>query len=169
MTAVVVDNAGEQLALSDDTSLSAPGMMKAAYEKLGYLVQGKVTATPKEIAISNLLLFSNEAKDLRQDIIESNLRAYIFKNPSKTANAVVGAVSLQLPGIDSEHDTKTSLSRLTSKGEIISNNNIVSLSPTINKTMAAAEEDYLQAISHDISAIPKKYSISDEEARPSSA
>lgn len=147
------------------TRLSASGMMKAAYEKLGYLVQGKVSANPKEIAISDLLLFSNEARDLRQDIIESNLRAYIFKNPSKTADAVVGAVSLQLPGIDSEHDTKKSLSRLISKGDVISNNNIISLSSAANKTMAAAEEDYLQAIGHDISSISKKYSISDEESR----
>jgi hypothetical protein len=147
------------------TSLSAPGMMKAAYEKLGYLVQGKVTASPKEIAISNLLLFSNEAKDLRQDIIESNLRAYIYKNPSNAADAVIGAVSSQLPGIDREHDTKTSLSRLLSKGEVISNNNIISLSSAVNDTMAAAEEEYLQAISHDISSISKKYDISREESR----
>ncbi|WP_124902322.1 hypothetical protein [Burkholderia sp. Bp9004] len=147
------------------TSLSAPGTIKSAYERLGYLVQGKITATPKEIALSNLLLFSSEAKDLRQDVIESNIRAYIFKHPSSSNDDVVSAIGSSLPGIDIEHDARSALSRLIVRGEIVSNAGIVDLSIKTKNLMEAAEEDYTQSINKDVSSILEKYSLSVDDAR----
>lgn len=147
------------------TSLSAPGVIKSAYERLGYLVQGKITATPKEIALSNLLLFSSEAKDLRQDVIESNIRAYVLKHPSSTNDDVVSAIAVLLPGIDIEHDSRSALSRLIVKGDIVSNAGTVDLSPKATKSMEAAEEDYIQSINHDIASISEKFSLSIDDVR----
>lgn len=147
------------------TSLSAPGVIKAAYEILGYLVQGKITATPKEIALSNLLLFSSEAKDLRQDVIESNIRAFIYKNPLSKKDGILSAITALLPGIDIEHDAKSALSRLISKGEIVSAGGFFELSAQAKSTMEAAEEDYVQSISHDVTSISEKYSISISDTR----
>ncbi|WP_163011413.1 hypothetical protein, partial [Pseudomonas viridiflava] len=142
------------------TALSSPGVMKAAYERLGYLVQGKIAATPKEIALSNLLLFSNEAKDLRQDVIESNIRAYLLKNPDITIAQLVSSISSSMPGVDIEHDIRSATSRLASRGDILTGASGLYLSEEIRKSMEAAEEDYLQSISHDIEQIKAKYSLS---------
>lgn len=147
------------------TALSGPGVIKAAYERLGYLVQGKITATPKEIALSNLLLFSSEAKDLRQDVIESNIRSYALKNPSITSAALLSAVIQAVPGIDVEHDVRSAISRLVSKGELTSNSGLIALSTEMTRSMEAAEEDYVQSISQDVNLISSKYSLSFDDAR----
>eukprot|EP01133_Synstelium_polycarpum_P022346 gene22346-26803_t len=147
------------------TSLSAPGVIKAAYEKLGYLIQGKIDATAKEIAISNLLLFSNEARDLRQDVVESNIRAFIFKNPLAKDDQLVSEVAILLPGIDAEHDTRGALSRLVAKGDVVSVNGSLSLSPQAFELMKVAEEDYIQSINHETETISRKYSLSLPDTR----
>ncbi|WP_286902883.1 hypothetical protein [Pseudomonas sp. UBA2628] len=147
------------------TALSSPGVMKAAYERLGYLVQGRIAATSKEIALSNLLLFSSEAKDLRQDVIESNIRAHLLKNPNITIAQLVSSISSSMPGVDIEHDVKSATSRLTSRGDILTGASGLHLSEPVRKSMEAAEEDYLQSISHDIDQIKSKYSLSTDDAR----
>jgi hypothetical protein len=147
------------------TSLSAPGVIKAAYERLGYLVQGRIAASPKEIALSNLLLFSNEAKGLRQDVIESNVRAFLYKNPSAKNGDILAGVVKSLPGVDIEHDSKNALERLACKGDVVVCAGCYKLSGSARKLIEAAEEDYLQSTSHDLGSIAEKYRLSREDAR----
>lgn len=63
------------------TALAQPGTIQNAYEVIGMRVPKEVTATPKEIAISTLLLFSNDAREVREEIVEANIRAHIFRTP----------------------------------------------------------------------------------------
>ncbi|WP_142669585.1 hypothetical protein [Klebsiella pneumoniae] len=48
---------------SISTSLSLPGSIDSVNTILGLPITGKIEATPKEIALSNTLLFSSEAKE----------------------------------------------------------------------------------------------------------
>ena len=125
----------------------------------------KISATPKEIALSNLLLFSKEAQDLRQSVIESNIKAQLYKSSVSKKNEVVINIAALLPGVDIEHNVSAAFDSLRSRGEIINQNGELALSEEQSKYMAAAEEEYLQSTNSDISLLMGKYKLSDTDAR----
>lgn len=145
--------------------LAASGSIKKAYEKLGYMVDGAITATPKEIALSNVLLFSKEAKDLRADLIESNIKSYIYKCNQSSEDEIVGAVSSYLPGADIIEEIKKTITKLTAKKEIKLENLSYTLTDETKKKLSAAEEDYLQSIKIDLQKISEDYSLSQPDAK----
>lgn len=147
------------------TTLAMPGIIHKAYERFGVVVNQKISATPKEIAISNLLLFSSEAKDLRQNVIESNLKAELFKSSSLSKTQLVNNVSGLIPGVDIEHNVQTALSRLISKGEILSKYDKLMLNDEQITIMKASEEEYLQSIQNDINTLISEFNLQEPEAR----
>lgn len=147
------------------TMLSLPGTIHKAYERLGMLINSKITATPKEVALSNILLFSNEAKDLRSNVIESNIKAHIFKSDISTVDQVVNDVAKSLPGADIEHNVRSLLHRLCSKGEILNADNKLRLSNEQNTVMQAAEEEYIRSIKNDVDILVSKYKLQEDDAQ----
>lgn len=147
------------------TALSHPGVIQRAYAQLGMIVDKKVSASPKEIAISNLLLFSTEAKDLRENVIESNLKAFLFKSPKIDEAGLIGAVVDLLPGVDIEANVRTAFSRLLSRGEILKKNGELSLHQVQIDFMTAAEEEYNQSTILEKEQLQKEYNISPEDTQ----
>jgi hypothetical protein len=60
-------------------------------------VDGKLQATAKESAVSTLLLFSPEAKELRVNIVEANITAWMLKNGPASEDRAITAVAQLLP------------------------------------------------------------------------
>ncbi|VVN20557.1 hypothetical protein PS619_04299 [Pseudomonas fluorescens] len=146
------------------TALAQPGRMKQTYESLGQIINDKIPTTSKEIALSNILLLSSEAKDLRDNVIESNIKASIYKNPNITEQQLIETVGLIIPGIKGDRSIATALSRLRTRGEIISAQPGLQLSPAQSEAFAAAELDFTLSIEKDIDSIHKTYSVPKDQA-----
>ena len=146
------------------TTLVMPGVVRKTYEKLGMVVDQKISATPQQLAISNLLLFSNEAKDLRQSVIESNIKAQIYKIKDIKSEDVIKIVSSNLPGVDIEHNVKTAFDSLCSKKEVIAMNGKLALNNKESEIFEAAEEEYLQSIKQDSENLMLKYGLQEVDA-----
>ncbi len=80
------------------TALAQPGTIRRSYEMLGMAPDPIISATPKEIAISTVLLFGREAKELRDNIFEANVRAWLLKHPGCSESILTHELSMILPG-----------------------------------------------------------------------
>ena len=70
------------------TKLSLPMYLKRSYELLGIEIPISIEATQEDIAISNILLLSNEAGDLRENIIETRILTYLYKKGDATQEEI---------------------------------------------------------------------------------
>lgn len=52
------------------TALARPGVIRRSYEMLGMAIPLELQADPKDIAISTVLLFSQEARELRDEVMK---------------------------------------------------------------------------------------------------
>jgi hypothetical protein len=146
------------------TSLSRPGVIQKAYEMLGMVVGAKISATPKEIAISNVLLFSNEAKELRENVIESHVKAYIFGTKGVEESALVDQVTGALPGSDIRQHVEAAIRRLKGSGALTQSGNALTLQASQEELMQAAMEEYRQATVSDVMTLSAKYHLQQSEA-----
>lgn len=147
------------------TALARPGVIRSAYERLGMAVPATLEASPNDIALSTLLLFSKEANELREAVIEANARAQLLKNQGATENALVQLVASSIPGTNIERLARTAISRLRSAGKIIGHPSSLSLSATELETMKGAETEFLAAVQADVEALSEVASLSNDDAR----
>lgn len=147
------------------TTLAQSGVIHRAYELLGMNVDGKLQATPKEIALSTLLLFSPEAKELRANIVEANITAWMLKNGPAPEDRAIAGVAQQLPYPAVADDIKQSIRRLRAEGRIVEANGQLSLSTQAAETAKAAEEEYLQSASADLKLLERKYGLGAHDAK----
>lgn len=147
------------------TTLSQSGVIHRAYELLGMNVDGKLQATEKEIALSTLLLFSPEAKELRVNIVEANITAWMLKNQPTSEDHAITAVALLLPYPAVVDDIKQSIGRLRADGRIDESKGQLLLSAQELEKAKAAEEEYLQSASADLKLLENKYGLKAEDAK----
>lgn len=147
------------------TTLAQSGVIHRAYELLGMNVDGKLQATAKEIALSTLLLFSPEAKELRANVVEANITAWMLKNGPTSEDRAIAGVALLLPYPAVADDIKQSIGRLRAEGRIVEANDQLSLSAQAAETAKAAEEEYLQSASADLKLLERKYGLGADDAQ----
>lgn len=147
------------------TTLSQSGVIHRAYELLGMNIDGRLQATAKEIALSTLLLFSPEAKELRVNIVEASITGWMLKNEPTSEDRAIAAVALLLPYPAVLDDIKQSIRRMRAEGRIVEVNSQLSLSTQELEKAKAAEEEYLQSTSADIKLLESKYGLTADDAR----
>lgn len=146
------------------TALSLPDIAESTRQVLDLPLSGKVTASPKEIAISNTLLFSTEARELRDNVIENSIRAHIFSREGISESELSHKVSFDLGSLALGAQVKKAIHRLRSKGEIIERSDGLYLNEQILAQIKAAHDDFILAKSKDVSELINKYSLTEEEA-----
>lgn len=146
------------------TSLSLPGVINTTYERLGMASGGRLSATPQEVALSSMLLFSNEARELRDNILENAIKAQVLELPGVSESELVHAVSKQLGGLNLGSQVTKALHRVQALGEITAGENDLRLSNKAEKQVAAAKDDFIQAKSFDLANLSSKYKIAEAQA-----
>lgn len=146
------------------TSLSMPGRIAAAYEILGFVVSKKLTATPQEIALSNTMLFSKEAKELRDNALESSLKSQLFEAPGSTEATLLEIVTKSYGTTNVTRPAHSALQRLLVSGEVQQHGSVLQLSSTASAEICAAKQDFLQAKTLDLNNLCAKYSLTDSQA-----
>lgn len=147
------------------TALAQPGVIGRAYEMLGMAVPSTLEATPKDIALSTILLFSQEAKELRDAVIEANLRAQLLKNVGISENALIQKVVEAVPGVNVDRAAKAALARLRATGLIVGSNANLRLSAAEYATMSAAETEFLVAVNADVKMLAEATGLEIQDAR----
>lgn len=146
------------------TRLAVPGIIHRAYEQLGLAIPEKLDSTPAQIAISSLLLFSHEAKDLRENIIEVHIKSEIYKAPGISEQVVTGRVIDKFKESVRAHDINRAVERLRSRKEIEFQGSALNLSADSHLIYSAAEREFSEATRAGREDIVKKYKISAQEA-----
>ncbi|WP_155648653.1 hypothetical protein [Burkholderia pseudomultivorans] len=147
------------------TALAQPGSIQKAYSMLGMSVDTTLSAEPKDIALSTVLLFSKESHDFRANIIESNVRAWLLKNPNSPEERLVVEVARLLPGPQIDRDVRSAIGRLKTAGRVLGRSDNLSLSGAETEAMRAAEDEYLISTESDVNLISGKYGLNKEDAR----
>ncbi len=146
-----------ELTISDlrkiSTALALPGVIRRSYEMLGMAVPMELRAEPKDIAISTVLLFSQESQELRNEVIEANLRAWLLRHPATSEAALVQQVAAAIPGENIDRAVKSALSRLVTAGRVRKETNAFRLSDAEQLIMQAAETEFLSARNADVVAL----------------
>jgi hypothetical protein len=146
------------------TTLSLPGRIEAAYEKLGFVINSKLSATPKEVALSNTLLFSKEAKDLRDNVLESNLKSHLFASTSASEVELLDAVTKSYGTRNVAGPANRALQRLRASREVEAREGLLYLNDRAAAEIKAAKQDFLQAKSLDLKGICEKYNLAEPDA-----
>ncbi len=147
------------------TALAQPGVILRAYEMLGMSVPATIEASPKEIALSTILLFSDEARELRESVIDASIRAQILKEPGIAEGAVVYRVADSLPGVNVDRTAKSALARLRSTGRIVGPSDSLNLSDAERAIMEAAATEFLVALDDDVTMLSGVTGLLKEDAR----
>lgn len=135
------------------TAFSRPGRIKRAYEMVGATILPALYATPAEIAVSSLLLFGQEAKELRDEIVDANIRAFLLRNPNSSENVLIDEVTRALPGASPVKAVLSAISRLRTSGHIRGAKDNLCLDEVQMLRMQSAEDEFLFAREEDINAI----------------
>lgn len=146
------------------TVLTRPGVISRSYELLGMAVPNEVHADPKEIAVSSVLLFSAEARELREEIIEANVRAQLLRQPGMPEKAVKDALINILPGPNIEREASAALSRLRMAKRISGPASAIDLAPEVREMMEAAETELLAARMADIAMLVEVTGLNEDGA-----
>lgn len=147
------------------TALARPGAMKQAYSMLGITVDSKLTASVTDIALSNLLLFSSEAKEFKDEIIESVVKSIIYKEKKINQNLLIEKAIPLVPGLNSEQYIRQALGRLSASGKIKNTHSEVSLCAEEILSMSAAEQEHIQSTQADFDLLQSKYGLSPDNSR----
>jgi len=135
------------------TVLTRPGVINRSYEMLGMAVPDEVHADPKEIAVSSVLMFSAEARELREEIVEANVRAQLLHRPGMSEKALKDTLSDILPGPNVGRDVSAALSRLRMAKRISGPATAINLSPEAREVMEAAETELIASRMADVAKL----------------
>lgn len=146
------------------TALARPGVIRRSYEMLGMAIPLELHAEPKDIAISTVLLFSQEARELRAEVIEANVRAQLLTLPGTSEAALIEKIVAAIPGENIDRTAKSALSRLLTTGRVCKCGDGFCLSEAETLVMQAAETEFLGARKADIAALTQVTGLSNEAA-----
>ncbi|MFG1395176.1 hypothetical protein [Xanthobacter agilis] len=132
------------------TSLTRPSIIREAYELLGLRIPTELVADPRDVAISTLLMFSKDAKELKEEFIEASIRARLLHVDGMPEERLIENVATALPGVNIDRSARAALSRLRIAGRVKGSPSAVKLSDNEVKRMQAAETEYLAAREIDL-------------------
>lgn len=135
------------------TALARPGVIRRSYEMLGMAVPLELHADPKDIAISTVLLFSQEAHELRDEVVEANLRAQLLRRPGTSEAELINLVAAAIPGENVDRAARSALSRLRIAGRVQQEASGLRLSGAELEIMRAAEIEFVAARNADVTAL----------------
>jgi hypothetical protein len=147
------------------TALARPGRISRAYEMFGASIPPTTQASISEIAVSSLLLFGQEAAELREEIVDANIRAWLLKHPSSSVPVLVDEVAKGLPGVYPEMAVLASVNRMRTAGKIVGPQASASLSQAEAERTKSAEAEFLFALNADIEDIIKVTNFSRTDAK----
>ncbi len=140
------------------TKLSLPMYLKRSYELLGIEIPISIEATQEDIAISNILLLSNEAGDLRENIIETRILTYLYKKGDATQEEIT---SFLINENFEKRIIDKGFSKLQQEKKIILSNNIFTLSGQQLDNFTAVEAKYKLDIKNDRNKLIEKLGINE--------
>lgn len=146
------------------TLLSFPGNINAAYEKLGIPLKATLSATPQEVAISNTLLFSKEARELKEEAIESRCKALLFETPGLDSKTLSSKVAASLGNPEILLQINKIIRRLQAEDNISKGNQDLKLGTVAHAQVAAAKADFLQAKSLDAANLVRDFGLTTVQA-----
>ncbi|AUO65393.1 TPA: hypothetical protein JAN03_01395 [Citrobacter freundii] len=144
---------------SISTSLALPGSINSVNTILGLPITGKIEATPKEIAISNTLLFSHEARELKDEIIENCIFANIFSEEGISESLLSERISNDLGNKALNVQVVKAISRLQSKGNIRHFEGGFTLSPEVSGRLKLSRDDFEQAKLKDLNELMRDFNL----------
>ena len=147
------------------TALSLPGVIDAVNKILGRPITEKIEATPKEIAISNTLLFSNEARELKDEVIENCICAHILSDLGITESNLTDKVSKDLGSLSLNVHIIKAINRLKSKGSVKEVTGGFRLDDQVQKKFELARDDFERANSIDLENLVKEFNLKKDEAQ----
>lgn len=146
------------------TSLSLSGNINAVNKVLGRPIVGKIEATPKEIAISNTLLFSSEARELKGEVLENCILANIFSKNGISESELIEKVSRDLGNMALNVQLIKAIQKLKFKGNIKDDNGGFSLSKEVEEKLSLAKDDFERAKLKDLKDLMQEFSLEESEA-----
>jgi len=136
------------------TALSHSSLINRAYGTLGADPEFNLQPTVKEVALSSLLLFGVEAQDLRESVVQANIRATLLDNPEGVSeDDLIAQVSDYLPGVNIARLVTAAISRLRSAGAISGSNSNIMLSERDVDRLVAARANFNQLLKEDLESI----------------
>lgn len=135
------------------TILTRPGVINRAYELLGMAVPQEIHADPKEIAVSSVLMFSAEARELRDEIVEANVRAQLLRTQGMSEKALKDTLADVLPGPSVDRDVAAAISRLRVAKRISGSSTALNLTEEARAVMEAAETELRAARAADVTML----------------
>ncbi|MFV6088077.1 hypothetical protein ACNPC3_22960 [Klebsiella pneumoniae] len=149
---------------SISTSLSLPGSIDSVNTILGLPITGKIEATPKEIALSNTLLFSSEAKELKDEIIENCILAHIFSDDGVSESSLIEKTLNDLGNKSLSVQVVKSINRLKSKGKIRIIEGAFTLSSEVRGELKLSRDDFEQAKLKDLNELMSSFNLDKNDA-----
>ncbi|MDA0574508.1 hypothetical protein [Burkholderia gladioli] len=146
------------------TTLSLPRYRQEACKILGMFIDKTIKASQSDVAISNLLLFSDESRELRDNIIESHIGAVLHFKGSLPEGDLINEVRSSLRVGNSIGNIKKAVGRMRSHGKLVNVAKGLDLSDATRATIRAAHDDYVLSIKHDRDNLEKKYQLTTDAA-----
>ena len=148
------------------TTLAQSGVISEAYRMLGISLNISLSPTPKEIALSSVLLFGNEAKELREGVCDANVCATLFDQSIGVAEGdLIAQVVDTLPGVNLGRAIKASISRLRTSGDIIGPPSGMKLGAKKTVQLEAARTDFAKSLADDVTRLKVLTNLSTANAR----
>jgi hypothetical protein len=145
------------------TSLTRPSAIREAYELLGLRIPSELVADPRDVAISTLLMFSKDAKELKEEFIEASIRARLLHVEGMPEERLIQNVAAAIPGVNIDRSARAALSRLRIAGRVKGSSSAVRLSDNEVKRMQAAETEYLAAREIDLADLATVTNLSADD------
>jgi len=146
------------------TALAQPGVIRRSYEMLDLAVPPELHAEAKDIAISTVLLFSQQAQELRDEVVGAQLRAELLKCPGISNAALIQRVATAIPGENIDRAARSALSRFLTAGRVRKEADGFLLSDPELLVMQAAETEFLAARNADVVTLAKVTGLNSEAA-----
>lgn len=146
------------------TALARPGVIRRSYEMLGIAVPPELHAEPKDIAISSVLLFSQHAQELRDEIVGAHVRAQLLGQPDIPESVLIQRVATAIPGENIDRAARSTLSRFLMAGRVRKVADGFRLSDAELLIMKAAETEFLAARKADVTALIDVTGLNSEAA-----
>jgi hypothetical protein len=138
------------------TTLTHSSLVTRAYGTLGADPDFNLQPTPREVALSSLLLFGVEAQDLRNAVIEANIKATLLDNEEALSEQeLIEQVVDSLPGANIARLIGQSISRLRTQGVISGPSKSVGLSTVERERLTTARNNFNQSLCGDIEELKK--------------
>lgn len=144
------------------TELSLPQYLKRSYELLKIEEPITIEATQEDIAISNILLLSKEAIDLREHLIETRILTCIYMKVCTLDKKSI--ISHLIQDNFDERMLEKSFSKLQQEQKIIVGKDNVALSEEQFNIFEATKFQYELEIQDDKEILKKEFNISDNIA-----